>query len=44
LVVILFAFFIIGFKNGIQPSVLIEAKETVADPMESLLSPLFRFG
>jgi len=35
----------IGFENGIQLSVLIEAKETVADPTESLLSPpFFRFG
>jgi hypothetical protein len=41
LVVILLAFFIIGFENGIQFSVLIEAKETVADPTESLLSPPF---
>jgi len=41
LFVVSFAFFIIGFENGIQLSVLIEAKETVADPMESLLSPPF---
>jgi hypothetical protein len=40
---LLFAFFIIGFENGIQFSVLNEAKETVADPTESLLGPLFSF-